>query len=306
MNAIVLQWAVLAALFVTVAAASGWILLFGWPDLLRGRRLDAMVGRTPGRPIASGSLLRLMQRLRRLVESDDRHGIAARLTQAGLRSEAALTYFYAGKAALLLLSPALAWLLLPAGLAGMHRLLILLLAAVIGLYTPGWLLNHCVSRRKQRLQNALPDTLELLRVCIEAGLGFDSALTRVTRELREDCRDLQDEFGLLLLEIDAGVARGEALRRLAQRIGLDDVANLATMLIQAERFGTPISEALQVYSREMRVKRQQRAEEQAGKLAVKLLLPMGLFIFPALFCVLLGPALLRVSRQLLPVLGAAA
>ncbi|MBV8046646.1 MAG: type II secretion system F family protein [Paludibacterium sp.] len=300
-----LTLAVLLTVFVAVVAVGTRLLLRWLPDPQLWWRLAALAPRAD-RTGAPPPAMRLMVMLRRMVEPAEDQGIALRLAQAGWRSEAALTVFYGGKSLLLLTLRLIAWFCLPDGVSGVNRLLVLLLAAVSGVFVPNWLLGRHVAARKQRLQNALPDALELLRVCIEAGLGFDSALTRVTRELSDDCRDLRDEFGLLLLEIDAGVARALALRRMAARAGLEDFSALVTLLVQAERFGTPIGEALKVYTREMRLKRQQRAEEQAGQLAVKLLLPMGLFIFPALFCVLLGPAILRVSRQLLPVLGGSA
>lgn len=149
----------------------------------------------------------------------------------------------------------------------------------------------------------LPDALDLMVVCSEAGVGLDATINRVGEEMRLNNKTLSDEFNLMSLELQAGKPRRDALKDLATRTGLEDVTNLTSMLIQTERFGTSISQALRVHSDSMRVKRSQRAEEIAAKLPVKLLFPLIFFIFPSLFVVILGPAVIRIFRTLLPALG---
>ena len=183
-----------------------------------------------------------------------------------------------------------------------HRLL---LTACGGLF--GWMLPFVVVRRKARrrqadLQRALPDALDLLVVCVEAGLGLNQALVRVGEEMDRVSRPLSDELTLVSLEIRAGTPREDALRNLGGRTGLADVRSFVSMLVQTDRFGTSIAKALRIHADELRTKRRQRAEEAAAKLTVKLLIPIVLFIFPSIFIVILGPAVFRL-QELFGMLG---
>jgi tight adherence protein C len=144
--------------------------------------------------------------------------------------------------------------------------------------------------------------LDLLVICVEAGLGLDQALLRVAEELRITHPELFEELQLVNLEMRVGKTRIEALRELAKRTGLDDIKALVSMLIQTERFGTSIAQSLRVHSDELRMKRRQRAEEKAAKMSVKMVPVLVFFIFPALMVVILGPAVLQIMRQLLPIL----
>jgi tight adherence protein C len=171
------------------------------------------------------------------------------------------------------------------------------LAAVVGYMLPEMWLTWRVRRRQHRLSLALPDGLDLLVICVEAGLGLDQALLRVAEELRITHPDLSDEFQFINLEMRIGKTRIEALRELARRTGLEDIKALVAMLIQTERFGTSIAQSLRVHSDDMRVKRRQRAEELAAKTTVKMVPALVFFIFPALMVVILGPAAIILMRQ---------
>lgn len=175
--------------------------------------------------------------------------------------------------------------------------------AGVGFFLPVWVVRYLIHRRKREISRALPDALDLMVVCGEAGLGLDLTLKRVGEEIRPLSTELSDEFFLTNLEIQAGKPRDDAFKSMSLRTGVPEINNLLTVLGQASRFGTSIAQALRVHAEDMRVKRRQVAEERAAKLAVKLLFPLIFFIFPALFVVLVGPAAVRIMRDLLPVLG---
>jgi tight adherence protein C len=176
------------------------------------------------------------------------------------------------------------------------------LAAVVGYLVPEAWLVWRVHARQHRLRRALPDCLDLLVICVEAGLGLDQALMKVAQEMRVTHRELSEELQLVNLEMRIGKGRIDALRELARRTGLEDIKSLVAMLIQTERFGTSVAQSLRVYSDDLRVKRRQRAEEASAKTTVKMVPPLVFFIFPALMVVILGPAVITLIRQLMPAL----
>lgn len=184
----------------------------------------------------------------------------------------------------------------------MNPVFILLLAAVLGYLIPEMWLLWRVSSRQKRLRRALPDGLDLLVICVEAGLGLDQAFMKVAEELRIAHPELSDELNLVNLEMRIGKTRLDALRELARRTGLEDIKSLVAMLIQTDRFGTSVAQSLRVYSDELRVKRRQRAEEMSAKTSVKMVPPLVFFIFPALMVVILGPAVITLMRQMMPAL----
>ncbi len=176
-------------------------------------------------------------------------------------------------------------------------------AMMVGYYLPQVWLNMAISGRKQKITDAFPDALDLMVVCVEAGLGLDQALARVGLEIKSGHPQLGEEFNLLNLELRAGLSREQALRNLVSRTDLGDIRTLVALLIQTDRFGTSIGQALRVHSDSMRLKRRLKAEEKAAQLPVKLMVPLILFIFPSLMVVIIGPGAISLMRNLLPAMG---
>ncbi len=182
--------------------------------------------------------------------------------------------------------------------------LVSVILGTAGYLLPDAWLNWKIRHRQRELTQHLPDAIDMIRLCVEAGLGLDAAILRVEREIRLTCKPLYEELHLVNLELRAGASRERALKNLAQRIGLGDVDSLVAMLIQVERFGTNIADSLKIHSDTLRTNRRRYAEEQAAKVPVKLLFPMIFCIFPSLMVALLGPALINIMRMLKPgVLG---
>jgi tight adherence protein C len=169
----------------------------------------------------------------------------------------------------------------------------ILSAFVIGFFLPRYLLRKLINSRKLRVRWGLADALDLMVISVEAGLGLNAAMLKVSTELKEVHPDISEEFELANLEIRVGREREEALRNLAERTGVDDLHSLVAMLIQTDRFGTSVARAIRVFSDSLRTKRRQRAEQAAQKAAVKLLFPLSCFLFPTLFIALMGPAVLQ-------------
>jgi len=185
------------------------------------------------------------------------------------------------------------------GLYRWNAFLILAVAALIGYMLPEiWLVGR-IRARQHRLRLAVPDGLDLLVICVEAGLGLDHALLRVSEELAITHPEFCDELQLVTAEMRLGKTRTDALRELARRTGLDDIKALVAMLVQTERFGTSIAQSLRVHSDDLRTKRRQRAEEMAAKISVKMVPVLVFFIFPALMIVVVGPAFIAIARQIL-------
>jgi len=161
---------------------------------------------------------------------------------------------------------------------------------LVGYVLPKTYVRLSARRRQHRLRLSLPDALDLLVVCVEAGMGLNQAIVRVSEELRGTHPEIADEFRLVNLEIRAGRTRPEALRSLGERTGVDDIMSLASMIVQTDKFGTSIAKSLRIHSDSLRVERRQRAEEAAAKTTIKLIFPLLFCIFPSLFVVILGPA----------------
>ncbi len=226
--------------------------------------------------------------------------------KAGYRKESAPVVFFGMKGLLAILLALIFFLIKTFFLKTMTSLnltLFSLIFALVGFYLPNLWLQMRIARRKEQIVKGFPDALDLMVVCVEAGTGLDAAINRVGEEMKLSNKVLSEEFKLLSLELRAGKPRKDALRNLAVRTDIEDVNSLMTLLIQTEKFGTSIGQALRVYSDSMRTKRFQKAEEIAAKLPVKLIFPLVLFIFPALFVVLVGPAAIKIFQILLPALG---
>ena len=279
-------------------------------------RLEAVVGRPA--PVAAGSgspspwvasIIKLTGPLAKLslpAEGWENSMLRTRFMNAGFRHPSAPIIYFGAKTALAIGLPLLVFFFLSTSGAkyGTNTLLLwLLLAAAIGYYLPNLLLNNQIARRQREVFESFPDALDLMTVCVEAGLAMDAALTRVAAEIGLKSAVLSDELNLVTLELRAGSSKEKALRNLALRTGVEDVDALVAMLIQSERFGTSIAASLRVQSDQLRTKRRQRAEEQAAKIALKLLFPLIFFIFPSLLVVLMGPAFIQIYRVLLPTMA---
>lgn len=238
-------------------------------------------------------------------EGWDRSPLRLRFMNAGFRNEDAPKIYFAAKTLLALLLPAIVWLVLALRAAPIDdslRMALLVFAAAIGYYLPNLILERLVFLRQRAIFEAFPDAADLMLICVEAGLGLDAALARVAEEMKLKSEVLAEELQIVNLEMRAGSTREKSLQNLAARTGVEEVGTFATMLVQADRFGTSIGDALRVFSDEMRTRRRFRAEELAAKIPLKLLFPLVFFIFPSLLLVLLGPAFIQVYRILLPTL----
>jgi tight adherence protein C len=242
----------------------------------------------------------LLQALGERVESrDSADDVRHRLVHAGYRKPNALPLFLGIRTALPLALAAAAFLVATAVGARGAALVAAASAAALGYIAPSFYLDSRVKKRQRQIQLALPDALDLLVVCVEAGLGLNQAILRVADEIEHISTAMSEELGLVNLQIRAGTPRDEALRDLGERSGVEDLRSLATMLIQTDRFGTSVAQALRVHSDTLRTKRRQRAEEAAAKTAIKMLFPLVIFIFPSLFIVILGPAAIQIFRTLI-------
>jgi tight adherence protein C len=175
--------------------------------------------------------------------------------------------------------------------------------AALGYFLPNAFLEQRIAQRKREVFESFPDAMDLITVCVEAGLGLDAALSRVGEEMHVRSPILGEELHLINLELRAGSSRERALRNLALRTGVEEIDALVAMLVQSDRFGTSVADSLRVHAESLRTKRRLRAEEAAAKIAVKLLFPLIFFIFPSMLLVLLGPALIGIHSILLPTLA---
>jgi tight adherence protein C len=232
--------------------------------------------------------------------------LRARFLHAGLRQPSAPIVYFAAKALLALLLPLLfiaAERTFGLKMTQINWLMIVLVTAAIGYYLPTIVLNQMTRIRQREIFESFPDALDLMIVCVEAGLALDMALNRAGTEIRLRSAALADELDLVSLDLRIGSTRERALKNLALRTGLEEVSTFVAMLVQADRFGTSLAESLRVHADGLRTRRQQRAEEAAAKIALKLLFPLIFFIFPSLMLVLLGPAFIQIYRVMLPAMA---
>jgi tight adherence protein C len=231
--------------------------------------------------------------------------LRTRFLNAGLRDPNMRLYYFAAKTVLPLVLAGLAFTLTQAAGSSDQLTLLLnvLVMALIGCYLPNALLSFLVRSRQREVFENFPDAADLMLVCVEAGLGLDAGLTRVADEIKRKSVALAEELHLTNLEMRAGASREAALRNLALRTGVEETGTFATMLTQADRFGTSIGESLRVFSDDLRHKRQMRAEERAAKIPTKLLIPLVGCIFPSIIMVILGPAVIQIIRTVLPMMS---
>jgi tight adherence protein C len=230
----------------------------------------------------------------------EKNSLKIKMANAGFRSDSAAAVYQGIRVVCLatFLLPALFFFLLKDGFT-MKSIQWTVILGGMGFYLPQMALYHLRTTRQKEIFLTLPDALDLLVVCVESGLGLDAALRKVTEEMKGHAKVICEEFSLANLQLQMGRPRREVLHDLGVRTGVDDVRSLAAILIQADRFGSSIAQALRVQSDSMRVRRRQRAEEKAAKTAVQLIFPLVLFIFPAIFVVLVGPAAIQIQRNLL-------
>jgi tight adherence protein C len=223
------------------------------------------------------------------------------LTQAGLRHPLAPTVYYGTRAAVALLLPIPVILfILVKGKVSTGTVTLAFMVSGIGYFLPQILLEKVAQARQERIDKALPDVLDLFVICLEAGLGLQATINRVAQEIQAVCKDFHTELQLTAGEMRVGINRDQALKNLAQRTGVQSVRALSTLIIQSDKLGTSISQALRVHADTSRVQRSLKAEEQAGKMPVKILMPLIFCIFPTVFVVAVGPGIIQIVRQLLP------
>ena len=260
---------------------------------------------------ANVSLLKVVTPMAKLAQPSSAEGFSRfrlRFLNAGWRSTGAAMYFFGFKALLAMALPLMAWMLIQFG--GLHlsrnfNLWLPASLAVLGYYGPNLYLQWKIGQRQRDLFEAFPDALDLMMVCMEAGLTLDQAIQRTGQEMAIRSQTLADELALVAVELRIGSGRDQALQHLALRTGLEEIRIWVHALRQADRFGTAMVDTLRVYAEELRIRRQLRAEEAAAKVPTQLLFPLLVTIFPALFVVLVGPAALGLWRHLAPMLRGA-
>ena len=270
------------------------------PTSVLGTRLRALGGQPAQAP--EKAALKVRERLEQALDpiskaiplsSSDVTRTRAWLIQAGLRESRHASYYFGSR--LLLAFLGLAGVI---AFSGFDSLSLLVCVPALGFFIPRFFLKRMIKDRQQRIRVALPDALDLTVICVEAGLALDQALMRVGKDLHHAHPDLSDEFHLVNLEMRAGKPRAEALRNLVDRTGVDDIKSLVGTLIQTDRFGTSVAQALRVHSDSLRTARRQRAEEQAAKTTIKMVPPLVLFILVPFLFVTVGPAIIQAYHSL--------
>ncbi|MFC0250963.1 type II secretion system F family protein [Massilia consociata] len=292
-----------------VVCGIAWLGLVLFAPLALRERLRHFLGSTTSTQLDAGggwvervaSAAKPLTKLSIPEEGWEKSTLRTRFMNAGWRNPAAPTLYFASKTGLALLLPALAApfiLIYGSALKGDRLLALLLVAAALGYYLPNIVLERIVARRRREIFETIPDALDLMTVCVEAGLSLERALVKVAAEIHIKSAVLAQELQIVLMEMRAGFSKEKALRNFALRSGVEDVDTLVAMLIQSERFGTSVGDSLRVYSENLRHKRRVIAEECAAKIGLKLLFPLIFCIFPTLLMVLLGPAGIQLSRTL--------
>ena len=271
------------------------------PSSIVGSRLRALGGQKPQEEIKPALRERINQALDPLSKAlplspSETTRTRALLIQAGYREARHLT-LYTGSRVL----GALLGFGVVVAISGFDSLILLLGVTAFGFFVPRFILKRMIRDRQNRIRLGLPDALDLTVICVEAGLALDQALMRVGEDLHHAHPELSSELYLVNLEMRAGKPRAEALRNLVDRTGVDDIRALVATLIQTDRFGTSVAQGLRVHSESLRTERRQRAEEQAAKTTIKMVIPLVLFILPSIVFVTLGPAVIQLIRTLSPV-----
>jgi len=304
--------AISLGLFVVVA---GLIVVFGYYYYVRPGRLIQQLSQeaaaprleTIGVPAKKDTtVVKVIQEIGQKVPAspNDVGELKKRLMMAGFRSDSAVPIFR-GMQIVSAAGLGLIGATMKIGLENMNVLFPIIVAA-LGWIAPTFVLGKLVSRRHERLRLSLPDALDLMVICVEAGMGLDQAIQKVAKELSFAHAEICDELSLVVLEARAGKRRIDALHNLAERTGQDDVRKLVQVLAQSDRFGTSVADALHAHSDFMRVKRRQDAQERAGKVGVKLIFPIFFFILPSIVAISAGPAMIQVFKVLIPMMNGTA
>src|SRR5579864_5153925 len=297
--------ALVIVVFLTVVAA---VFAFGaavvTPSSVLGARLRALGSQQPRQPENKPAIReRIEQALDPLSKAiplspADVSRTRKWLIQAGFRDAIDVNYYFGSR----VLMAAVGFGLVVT-FAGLDNPALVIGITALGFLLPRFILKRMIRDRQNRIRIGLPDALDLTVICVEAGLALDQALMRVGQDLHHAHPDLSDEFHFVNLEMRAGKPRAEALRNLVERTGVDDIRSLVGTLIQTDRFGTSVAQALRVHSDSLRTERRQRAEEQAAKTTIKMVIPLVLFVLPSIIFVTLGPAVIELIRTLAPVTG---
>ena len=311
-----LQIALLVLLFVsiTLGVAAVMLMFLSRGTTLTARLRSLMQGEEQVSEVSisqphvwdGGMLKKVIDPMSRLAAPTGEEEISRfreRFVRAGWRNANAPLWFFSAKAGLAFVLPLLMLLglrVLAPQVAGTTSLLIVFVASAIGYYLPNYIIETMTRRRQREIIEAFPDALDLLVVSVEAGLGLDLAIVRVSEEIAMRSKVLGDELKLVGLDLRVGSTRERAMTNLAGRIGLEEVSSFVTMLLQADRFGTSLGDSLRVHSDLLRTKRRLRAEEEAAKIALKMLFPLIFFVFPTLLLVLIGPAVIQIARVMVP------
>ncbi len=294
-------YAIIAFCVVFLLIASGLLLLFYREAMLQ--RISEVINPHPKQRTFLGAIQQTGSSIGGVVEQFQNvlpksqaevSVVLQRLIRAGYRNESAVKIFYGCKVIVPLL---LCTLALVTGLAALSPFFVYASALGLGFLAPDFWLGRQISNRQKRMRRGLPDVLDLLVICIEAGQSLDQATARTAEELKKAHPDLCDELGVLVLEQRAGRARSDTWKHLAERTAVDSIRNLVSMVIQSEQFGTSMGKTLRVHADSLRTQRVQAVEEQAAKTSVKLVFPLVFFIFPALFLVTLGPAVILMMES---------
>lgn len=292
--------AVFAFIVFFLLVASGGVILFYREAMLQ--RIAAVTSQRAKPRSFAGAIQQTGLSLSTMVEQFDRvmpknekdlNTARQRLVRAGYRNESTLRLFQGSK---LFVPLVLCLFLLVTGLGRYSPFFLYAVALGLGYLSPDLWLGRMISRRQAKIRRALPDVLDLLIICIEAGLSLDQATVRTTQELKLAQPELSDELGVVVLEQAAGRPRTEAWRALGDRTDVPSVRSLVSVLTQSEKFGTSVARTLRIHSETLRTERRQKVEEQAAKTTVKLVFPLVLFIFPSIFLVTLGPAMIKMSE----------
>lgn len=296
-----MAFALAVVLFLTVALV---VFTFGAaayaPSSVLGSRLRALAGQRTQpqqKPAFRERLEQALDPLSRALPLSPSEVSRTRkwLIQAGYRDARHLTMYVGSRVLFALLG-----MVSVVAVEGTLDPLMMIGVGGLGFFLPRFILKRMIRDRQRRITLALPDALDLTVICVEVGLGLDQALMRVGQDLHHAHPDLSDEFHLVNLEMRAGKPRAEALRNLVERTGVDDIRALVGTLIQTDRFGTSVAQALRVHSDSLRTERRQRAEEQAAKTTIKMVVPLALFVLPSIIFVTLGPAVIQLVRILMP------